>query len=197
MVLLQAKLSLALRASESPFFACAKKGNRKKHTPVVRLPGILPSRFASALRGSLNVRPCTCSELARIVRAILRTFPSRARRTTGAPLNGFLPQKRERANVRVDAVQGRTDSLIERRRPGCRASQPGRDKPAGARRWIAALAKQYTDVLSEQPRPAEKRRAIAAPERCKHRVRRLAFLVTFWAMSKSNPRSGAARKLCR
>jgi hypothetical protein len=32
-ILTSAKLSLALRASELPFFACAKKGNRKKHTP--------------------------------------------------------------------------------------------------------------------------------------------------------------------
>jgi hypothetical protein len=32
--------------------------------------------------------------------------------------------------------------------------------PAGSRRWIAAIAKQYTDVLSEQPRHAAKRRGI-------------------------------------
>jgi len=30
--------------------------------------------------------------------------------------------------------------------------------PAGSRRWIAAIAKQYRDVLSEQPRRDEKRR---------------------------------------
>jgi len=30
--------------------------------------------------------------------------------------------------------------------------------PAGSRRWIAAIAKQYMDVLSEQPRRDEKRR---------------------------------------
>jgi hypothetical protein len=32
-----------------------------------------------------------------------------------------------------------------------------RKMPEGARRWIAALAKQYTDVLSEQPGAGEKR----------------------------------------
>jgi hypothetical protein len=33
LLFLSAELSLALRASESPFFACAKKGNRNKHPP--------------------------------------------------------------------------------------------------------------------------------------------------------------------
>jgi len=65
---------------------CGRAGNfsllvqrkvTKRNTPqVARLPGILPSRFASGLRGSLNARPCACSELARIVRATLRAFSS-------------------------------------------------------------------------------------------------------------------------
>jgi len=61
--------------------------------------------------------------------------------------------------------------------------------PAGSRRWIAAIAKQYMDVLSEQPRLAEKRRAVRFA-RCEsdRRVRCLAFLVTFWALRR---RSGA------
>jgi len=53
---------------------------------VARSPGILPSECASGLRGSLNARPCACSELARILRATLRAFPPPARRATGAPL---------------------------------------------------------------------------------------------------------------
>jgi len=52
---------------------------------VARSPGILPSECARALRGSLNAHPCACNELARIVRAILRTFPAHPRRATGAP----------------------------------------------------------------------------------------------------------------
>ena len=61
--------------------------------------------------------------------------------------------------------------------------------PEGSRRWIAAIAKQYMDVLSEQPRLAEKRRAVRFA-RCEsdRRVRCLAFLVTFWALRR---RSGA------
>ena len=52
---------------------------------------------------------------------------------------------------------------------------------------IAALAKQYKDVLSEQPGAGEKHREVwFAGCEPNHRVRRLAFLVTFWAMPKSN-----------
>src|SRR5271154_3436528 len=51
-----------------------EKVTKEKATPRARLPGILPSRCAIGLRGSLNIRPCTCSELARIVRAILTDF---------------------------------------------------------------------------------------------------------------------------
>jgi len=75
---------------------CGRAGNfsllvqrkvTKRNTPqVARLPGILPSRFASGLRGSLNAHPCACSELARILRATLRAFPPPARRATGGPV---------------------------------------------------------------------------------------------------------------
>ena len=69
--------------------------------------------------------------------------------------------------------------------------------PAGSRRWIAAIAKQYTDVLSEQPRRAEKHRAVRFARReSDHRVRCLAFLVTFWAMPKSNRLAAGETKLC-
>ena len=39
----------------------------------------------SALRGSLTARPCAGSELARFLRAILRTFPTRPHRGRGGP----------------------------------------------------------------------------------------------------------------
>ena len=44
-----------------------------------------PANFASALRGSLTVRPCTDSELARILRATLRAFPTPACRGREGP----------------------------------------------------------------------------------------------------------------
>ena len=84
-----------------------------------------------------------------------------------------------------------------RRLSRCRASQRLRIRPAGARRRIAALAQQYTDVLSAQPRNAEKHRAVRFA-RCEsnHRGGRWPFWLLFGAMPKSNPRSGAARKPC-
>jgi len=92
---------------------------------VARSPGILPSDFASGLRGSLNAHPCACSELARILRATLRAFPPPARRATGGPVWAascrrsscsrlLLPGRVSMcANDRNDAVQGCTDSWIK------------------------------------------------------------------------------------
>jgi len=81
-------------------------------------------------------------------------------------------------------VQGCTASWIKGAVRGAEHRRRGGISPQGSRRWIAAIAKQYMDVLSEQPRRAEKRRAFAAQERRKHRVRCPAFLVTFWATAK-------------
>jgi hypothetical protein len=58
----------------------------------------------------------------------------------------------------VTAVQGCTDSWINGAVRGAEHRRRGGKMPAGSRRWIAAIAKQYTDVLSEQPRHGEKRR---------------------------------------
>ena len=69
-------------------------------------------------------------------------------------MGGFLPQKLAQRSPGMDGF------VDDRRRPRCRASQVGREQPAGARRGIAALAKQYMEVLSEQPRHAEKHRAL-------------------------------------
>jgi len=71
------------------------------------------------------------------------------------------------------------------------------DKPEGARRWIAALAKQYMDVLSEPPGVGEKRRA---PRRADARwgtaFGARPFWLLFGAMPKSNPLTAGERKLC-
>jgi len=61
-------------------------------------------------------------------------------------------------------VQGRTDSGVNGAVRGAEHRSPRRKMPAGARRWIAVLAKQYMDVLSEQPGAGEKRREFAAHE---------------------------------
>jgi len=104
---------------------------------------------------------------------------SRIKSKTGSRAKQDQEQNRikSRQSLRSSLTQCR-DARIrgsKGRRPRCRASQPGRDKPAGARRWIAALAKQCRDALSEQPRLGEKHRAFAAQERRKHCVRHQAF----------------------
>jgi len=58
-----------------------------------------PRDYASRLRGSLTVRPCTGNERARILRAPLRAFPTPARRGREGPggkrrARQSLPQKR-------------------------------------------------------------------------------------------------------
>src|SRR6187397_3156394 len=70
----------------------------------------------------------------------------------------------------------------------------GGKMPEGSRRWIAAIAKQYMDVLSEQPRLAEKRRAVRFA-RCEsdRRVRCLAFWLLL-ANAKSNRLARRARR---
>ena len=73
--------------------ACAKKGNRKKAHPGGALSGLLPSESAIAFRGLLNVRPCTCSKLARVLRASLRPFLHALAAPQGPRLGGILPQK--------------------------------------------------------------------------------------------------------
>jgi hypothetical protein len=111
-----------LQASGLPFFACAKKGNPKKAHPgdaVSRHPATapalhylrhpcrrLPSDFARGLRGSLNVRPCTCNELARIVRARAKKLAARqsmdgrvrgSRAPSAVPSIGARAEKTRRA----------------------------------------------------------------------------------------------------
>jgi hypothetical protein len=79
-------------------------------------------------------------------------------------LGGILPQKPkqepkpERSIANLKVVQGCTDSWINGAIRGAEHRSQRRKMPEGARRWIAALAKQYTDVLSEQPGAGEKRR---------------------------------------
>src|SRR6185369_13114793 len=87
--------------------------------------------------------------------------------------------------------------MHNRRRSRCRASQGTAEKPAGARAGCARVGCQHMDVLSDDPAVPEKRRAVRFA-RCEsdHRVRCLAFLVTFWAMPKSDRLAVGETKLC-
>jgi hypothetical protein len=110
----KAELSLVLRPSELLLFACTKRSNQEKCTPVMRSPGILPSDFARLLRGSLNARPCTCNELARIVRATLRAFL----RTLAASQG---PQQRRAPARKRQSIESCGRSLLQQ---GCRRMGP-------------------------------------------------------------------------
>ena len=62
-----------------------ESNQRKSHHTLAPSAQFLCSRSASLLRGSPTVHPWTGVELAHIVWAILRTFPSQARRDRGGP----------------------------------------------------------------------------------------------------------------
>jgi hypothetical protein len=176
---------------------------------VARLPGILPSRFARGLRGSLSAHPCARSERARIVRALLRTFPSPPRRATGAP---FGRHPAAEATARACGSFGKTgeepttlstqcrDARIRAQTGAVRGAEHRRGRrkmPEGARARCARVGCQHMDVLSDDPAVPEKRRAVRFARReSDRRVRCLAFLVTFWAMPKSDPLAAGEWKLC-
>ena len=89
----------------------------------------------------------------------------------GAPFGGILPQKPKHEQKPEQQQRRRIPNQLHRRSPwmdgncakdgavrGAEHRRCDGKLPEGSRRWIAAIAKQYTDVLSEQPRHGEKRR---------------------------------------
>ena len=100
------------------FLCLCKESHQRNTPPVARLPGILPSRYAIGLRGSLNAHPCAYSELARIVRAILRTLPSPPRRATGAPFRRHPAAEAEAQDTGICRFRG-NDVREESRIPAC------------------------------------------------------------------------------
>ncbi len=85
--------SHCVRASHF-FLSGQEEVTKKKATPRARSPGILPSDFAIALRGSLTARPCTDSELARILRAIASRLYLRAPAAPEGPRRQRAPARR-------------------------------------------------------------------------------------------------------
>jgi hypothetical protein len=103
------------------YFLClCKESNQRNTPPVSRLPGILPSRYASVLRRFAD-RTSMCAQRtgAHPARHPCGLFPPHARRATGGPVwaascrrsngNSSRPICVE-ANDPFDAVQGCTDS---------------------------------------------------------------------------------------
>jgi hypothetical protein len=119
----------------------------------------------------------------------------------GAPLGGILPQKQQLALLALVPEFGAT-KRFQRRSAGMHGfvdkagsvrgaehRRVRRKLPEGARARCARVGCEHTDVLSDDPVVPEKHRGFCRA-RCaaKHRVRCLAFLVTFWALRR---RSGA------
>lgn len=115
----------------------------------------LCSGCASGRRGSPKAHPCACGELARILRAILRTDPSSARRVRGAPLGalparlvgrsectGFTPNQAWVAVVEAGFFRG-----------PCAAVRAGRSGPQGGRKGLRPLA-AAPGMARRQARPA-------------------------------------------
>ena len=133
---MSARLSLALRASESPFFACAKKGNRKKHTPSSAVSGHPALRLRERATGFVE-RTSVCAQRtgahparhpsgfssARSPRHRGPIWAASCRRSGPLGLLRSCARSLEEANDHNDAVQGCTVSCIDRRRSRCRASQ--------------------------------------------------------------------------
>ena len=77
--------------------------------------------------------------------------PTRARSHRVGRPHELKAEKAQSRDGRVSRISGAVRGAEHRRRGG--------KMPVGSRRWIAAIAKQYRDVLSERPRHGEKRRA--------------------------------------
>jgi len=139
--------SISERPSGAPSYfllLVQEKVAKEKDTPRPRLPGILPSRCASGFRGSLKARPCTCSELARILRATLRAHPPARRRGRGAPLAAFLA-----ATARFDNGLASADSIALGREAAVKSLR--KHLPA----WVPYLAPSSAGSRREKARMFE------------------------------------------
>ena len=156
-------------------------------------------------RSSLNAHPCACSERARILRALLRTFLRSLAAPQGAPFGrhpaaeaparalfvcaGFIEKRTivstQCRDARIRAPTGAVRGAEHRRLRGISPKGRGDGSPRSR--------SSTGTVLSERPRVAEKRRAVRFA-RCEsdHRVRCLAFLVTFWALRRRSGANSAA-----
>ena len=102
----------------------------------------LCSGYASGRRGSPKGHPWPCGELARILRAILRTDPASTRRVRGAPLGALPARIRGQSKLFALASNEVTMAVIEAElfRGPCTAVRAGRSGPQGGRKGLRPLA---------------------------------------------------------
>ena len=100
------------------------------------------SGCARGRRGSPQAHPCACGELARVLRAILRTDPSSTRSVRGAP-NGARRARlagRSRLFVLASDEARMADREAALLRGPCAAVRAGRKGPQGGRKGLRPLA---------------------------------------------------------
>ncbi len=148
---------------------CVRSPARDALQRISRKPG---SPCASRLYGvAQTVHPCTDRECG--VPSPHPCGPCPQSLRCSARLRGTQDQEADQVQSFVLAARAskyvkgfkrpdhspRMDGLLDNWcRRGAEHRRRGGEKPEGSRRWIAAIAKQCVDALSEQPRPAEKRR---------------------------------------
>jgi len=110
----------------SHFLCLPKESNQRNAPSRSRSRGHpCPRDYASRLRGSSAVRPCTVDELARILRATLRAFPAPARRdlegTRGKAERGSPCRRRS----------GKSQERAEAKKKGAEAKKNRRPREGG------------------------------------------------------------------
>ena len=202
-----ARASTQLRCAGN-FLCLCKEVTKETHPRWRGLRASLPSDFASVLRrfadGTSLCPQRTGAHPARHPAGFfLRTLAA----PQGAPLGRHpAAEARARAAARTCLASRPTFSLTQcrdarirgsTRRSRCRASQALRRK---ARRGAAmdrrACAAVHGRTVCATPQCREAQGILPRTRRGKTPRWALAFLVTFWAMPKSNPLAAGERKLC-
>ncbi len=136
--------SAPLPGARVTFSCVAKRKSPKRRPPREHvLSTSMCSGCARGRRGSPKAHPCACGELAHLLCAILRTFPSSARRVRGGPC---------RRAPCAHALGEASKWVLLRRRPWmadreadlfrgpCAAVRAGRSDPQGGRKGLRPLA---------------------------------------------------------
>jgi hypothetical protein len=200
-----AELPLALRASGLPFFACAKKGNRKKAHPGGAVSGHPALRLRERRPGSADRPSLACSGIGAILRAdpaglVVRRSP----RHKGPVWAASCRRSNSNSSLRY-CVDGFDCAFVGHGWPDSWISAPfavpsiaggGDQGPQGRAHDARASAAVHGCTVSRPRRRREAQGSSIRTMRIEPPRRALAFLATFWAMPKSSPLARGERKLC-
>ena len=146
--------SAPLPGARVTFSCLAKRKSPKRRPPREHvLSTSVCSGCACGRRGSPTAHPCTCGELSRILRAILRTDPSPARRVRGAPISAHPARPCGKSKLFRLASSEATMAVIEADWGPCASGRAGREGPQGGRNGLRPLA-AAPGMARRQARPA-------------------------------------------